>query len=127
VVEAADGRADNPFESAVRAVCLEVPGLVVSPQVTLPGIGRADLVDRRLGIVVECDSFGFHAERADLQRDCTRYNRCAAASLAVVRFTWEDGMLRPDHVHAALVDVVAARQHLAQLLAPAPPWAAFAA
>jgi hypothetical protein len=36
-------------------------------------------------------------------------------------------MLRANRVHAVLVDVVAARRHLVQLLAPAPPWAALVA
>ena len=36
VVAHADGRADNPFESVLRAIALDVPGLNVEPQVTHP-------------------------------------------------------------------------------------------
>ncbi len=96
----------------VRAVALDVPGLNLVPQVRVVGVGHPDLYDERLGIVVECDSFGFHAERADLQRDCNRYNACAVRDLAVVRFTWEDGMFRPEHVRQVLVDVVELRTEL---------------
>lgn len=35
VIEAADGRAANPFESAIRALALEVPRLSVEPQVQI--------------------------------------------------------------------------------------------
>ena len=79
------------------------------PQVFLPGVGRPDLVDRHLGIVVECDSFGLHAERTDLARDCRRYHACAVRDLAVVRFTWEDGMSGPDYVVRTLTDLVRVR------------------
>jgi hypothetical protein len=112
VVRSADARADNPFESVVRAIALGVPGLVVVPQARVAGVGCPDLYDERLGIVIECDSFGFHAERADLQRDCNRYNACAVRDLVVVRFTWEDAMFRPEHVRRVLLGVVELRTEL---------------
>ena len=61
VLQAADARAGNPFESVLRAIGLDVPGLYLVPQVEIriPGRRRMrpDLVDRRLKIVVEADSF----------------------------------------------------------------------
>jgi len=114
-ISAADGRAANPFESAIRAVALEVPGLEVTPQAPVRGVGRPDLLDRRLGVVIECDSFGFHAERADLRRDCERYNAFGLRGLVVIRFTWEHAMFQPDYVREVLTDMVACRR--AELLA----------
>ena len=40
VVVAADVRADNPFESVLRAIALEVPGLCVEPQQWVGRLGR---------------------------------------------------------------------------------------
>ena len=64
VLCAADGRADNPFETALRAISLDVPGLRLVPQVEIRGKGRRlvrpDLVDERLRIVAEADSFEHH-------------------------------------------------------------------
>ena len=114
-ISAADGRAANPFESAIRAVALEVPGLEVTPQALVPGVGYPDLIDEKLGIVIECDSFGFHAERADLLRDCERYNAFALRGLVVIRFSWEHAMFHPDYVREVLTEVVARRR--AELLA----------
>ena len=119
-VEAADGRSANPFESVIRSVARDVPGLQVSPQELVPGVGRPDLIDRRLGIVIECDSFGFHAERADLLRDCARYNAFALRGLVVIRFSWEHAMFHRDYVRWVLSNVVAVRE--AELLALGGSW-----
>jgi very-short-patch-repair endonuclease len=109
VVTHADGRADNPFESCVRAVCHTVDGLSVEPQVSIPGIGRVDLADRSLGIVIECDSFEFHSERKALSKDIRRYNEAARRGWVVLRFSWEQAMSDPDYVRAVLRDVVRLR------------------
>ena len=45
VAAAADGRAANAFESVLRAICLEVPGLSVTPQVALADDGIWVVVD----------------------------------------------------------------------------------
>jgi hypothetical protein len=116
-ISAADARAANPFESAIRAIALEVPGLEVTPQLLVPGIGYPDLIDEELGIVIECDSFGFHAERGDLLRDCERYNAFALRGLVVIRFSWEHAMFHPEYVREVLAGVVARRR--AALLAGA--------
>lgn len=116
VVHAADGRAANPFESALRAIALDVPGLAVEPQVTLglaeaDGVvvvlGRADLVDASLGLVVEAESWEFHGDRGAFDRDVRRYTSMVRAGWRVVRFVWADVMHDPDHVRAVLTDVVA--------------------
>ena len=106
VVRAADGRAANPFESCTRAIAREVRGLAVRPQVPIRGVGRVDLADLDLGIVVECESFEFHSDAASLRRDVRRYTSCARRGLLVVRFTWTEVMFDPDYCRRALQDVV---------------------
>lgn len=112
VAAAADGRAANAFESALRAIALGVEDLSVVPQVPIRGpgfLGRPDLVDERLGIVLEADSFEWHGDRAGLVRDARRYNRFAVAGWLVLRFTWEDVILHPHEVARMLAAAVAQR------------------
>jgi hypothetical protein len=109
VVELADARAANPFESVVRAVLLDVPGTSFEPQVWVANVGRADLVDRRLRLVVEADSFEFHGTPAALHRDMVRYNAFVAADQAVLRFGWRHAMFEQDYVRATVSAVAVAR------------------
>jgi very-short-patch-repair endonuclease len=112
VAEHADGASANAFESTLRAIALRVPGLDVRPQVSLYAssfLGRPDLVDERLGIVLEADSFEWHGDRAALRRDAQRYNRFVVHGWLVLRFAWEDVMFRPDEVRAILEAAVAER------------------
>ena len=59
VVEHADGRAANPFESALRALSLDGGCTGFEPQVhvDVPGAARVDLADVRRRVVLEADSF----------------------------------------------------------------------
>ena len=107
----ASGLAANPFESVLRAICLEVPGLAVVPQVDLGG-ARPDLVDQRLRLVLEADSFEWHGGREALVRDARRYNRLVVEGWIVLRFSYEDVMFHPERVRRTLVRAVA----LAELL-----------
>lgn len=106
VAACADGRAANPFESVLRAIALEVPGLAVEPQVRIRGRlaldVRPDLVDRRLRIVLEADSFEWHGDRAALRRDARRYDLLVANGWVVLRFTWEDVMHDQQWVRAVV-------------------------
>jgi very-short-patch-repair endonuclease len=72
-------------------------------------LGRPDLVDERLGIVLEADSFEWHGDRAALRSDAQRYNRFVVHGWLVLRFAWEDVMFRPDEVRAILEAAVAER------------------
>ena len=105
----ADGRAANPFESCARAIAADVAGLAVQPQVWIEGVGRVDLCDCALGIVIECESFEFHSDSQSLKRDVRRYTSCARRGLVVVRFTWDEVMFDPDYCRHALEDVVELR------------------
>lgn len=96
-----DGKAANPFESVLRAHCIEA-GLEVIPQhevtcglLTL----HPDLANPLLGIVVEADSYTRHGMRkTDFFRDCERYNALTATGWRVLRFTWDQVMDLRDYV-----------------------------
>ena len=119
----ADPRAANPFESVLRAIALDVPGLSVEPQVRLRGAldldVRPDLVDRRLRIVLEADSFEWHGDRAALRRDARRYDLLVANGWRVLRFAWEDVMHDQDWVREVLTLAVARTQRIRAADAPA--------
>lgn len=88
--------AANPFESVLRAIALDVPGLHVEPQVELWAggtfLGRPDLVDRELALVLEADSFAWHGGRSALTHDCRRYDEMVVAGWLVLRFAYEHVM-----------------------------------
>ncbi|ANH38318.1 hypothetical protein I601_1888 [Nocardioides dokdonensis FR1436] len=103
VAACAERAAANPFESVLRAICLGVEGLSVRAQVSVRDpdwLGRPDLVDERLKIALEADSFEWHGDRAALHRDARRYNAFVAAGWLVLRFSWEEVMLHPERVAA---------------------------
>lgn len=106
VAQAADGRAANPFESVLRAIALDVPGLHVEPQLWVGDVGRPDLVDEHLRIVIEADSFEFHGRRQALADDCQRYNAFVVDGWIVLRFAWEHVMFRPAYTHEVLEGAV---------------------
>ncbi len=108
---AARGESANVFESVTRAICHTVPGLHVEPQVVISSStcwARPDLVDLERRIVIECDSFEFHASREGFRKDVRRYTLLVADGWVVLRFTWEDVMFRPAWVRALLLRVVGA-------------------
>ena len=100
------GGRPTPSESCARAIAAEVRGLDVQPQVWIRGVGRVDLADLGLGIVVECESFEFHSDATSLEKDVRRYTSCARCGLVVVRFTWREVMFDPDYCRRALQEVV---------------------
>ena len=113
VAAEASVEAANPFESVLRALALDVPGLDVEPQVVLRLDGvtvRPDLLDRSLGVVLEAESFEWHGDRLALDRDCVRLNLLALDGWLILRFSWEAVMRRPWYVRQTLPAVVAARQ-----------------
>jgi very-short-patch-repair endonuclease len=112
VAQHASAEAANPFESGLRACAVTVVGLDVRPQVAIHDggfLGRPDLVDERLRIVVEADSFEWHGSRTALRRDAQRYNAFVVRGWLVLRFSWEDVMFDQDYVRRVLVAAVAER------------------
>ncbi len=104
VLNHAEGRAANPFESVLRALCLD-SGLDVVPQQAIDlgsGVIHPDLVIEGQLVVIEADSWSFHASRAAYKRDCARYNLLVLHGWRVLRFTWEQVMCEPGYVRWAL-------------------------
>jgi very-short-patch-repair endonuclease len=113
VAAAADPRAANPFESVLRSIAMNVPGLSVEPQLVVRDpefYARVDLADDQLEIVVEADSFEFHTTRKAFDRDCRRYNGLTVRGWLVLRFTWKQVMFEPEMVKSTLVSAVALRR-----------------
>lgn len=112
---AASELAANPFESVLRDIAADVTGLSVRPQVPIYGpagfLGRPDLVDEDLRIVLEADSFEWHGGRADLRRDARRYNALVVHGWLVLRFAWEDVMFERALVREVLSALVAGRTY----------------
>jgi very-short-patch-repair endonuclease len=109
VAEHASGLAANAFESALRGIALEA-GLDARPQVpvTTGGIEiHPDVVDVDRRIVLEADSWEFHATKDAFQRDCWRYTSLTADGWTVLRFTWWQVMEQPDWVREVIERVVA--------------------
>ena len=95
----------QPFESVLRAIALDVPGLDLRPQVAVSEAGwtgRPDLVDRERRIVVEAESFESQGRRAALRHDCERYTALVLLGWRVVRFAWEHVMFAPEYVAGCL-------------------------
>ena len=121
VAREADGRAANPFESVLRAIALDVPGLHLEPQVVVAEspLLRPDLVDRERRLVLEADSYAWHGSRRALRQDCRRYNRLVLLGYTVLRFTWEDVMHDPGYVVQALEALIDAKAQPAPSNRPA--------
>lgn len=100
----------NPFESCLgiiagpdfqRQVPIELPGFTVHP----------DLVDPVNRIVLEADSWEFHASTPErFGRDCERYNLLTVAGWTVLRFTWKQVMHDPEGVRRIIDQALAARR-----------------
>ena len=95
VLQHASARAANPFESVLRAISLDVPGLDLRPQVGIMVAGQRvvpDLADVELGLVAEADSHEFHTSRRQIATDCWRYDELVLARWRVFRFAYEHVM-----------------------------------
>ena len=65
------------------------------------------LVDVRLALVIEADSFEFHTSQEAHARDCVRYTALTVEGWLVLRFTWHQVMHSPAYVRGVLADAVA--------------------
>jgi hypothetical protein len=109
VAREADGRAANPFESVLRAIVLDYPALQVAPRIPVPTSGltyHPDLVDERNRIVIEAESWGWHADQQTHSRDCVRFTLLTARGWRVLRFTWEQVMHSPAYVRRVLEEIL---------------------
>jgi very-short-patch-repair endonuclease len=106
-----DARAENAFESCCRAILIEGGISSFTPQLSIRHdgrfLGRVDLGNRALRIVLECESFAHHGDRAALRRDCRRYTDLEAAGWRVIRVSWEHVMFDRPWVLSRVREVVA--------------------
>ena len=113
VISVASPLAANPFESALRAIAMGVGGLDVRCQVRIDDdrgwVGRVDLADRALRVVIEADSMEYHGEREAMDKDVERYTRLSCDGWLVLRFTWYHVMTRPHWVAEMLAKAVEQR------------------
>ncbi|GAA3604400.1 type IV toxin-antitoxin system AbiEi family antitoxin domain-containing protein [Marihabitans asiaticum] len=113
LLDLADPGAANPFESVLRWIVRDLPGLSVQTQVPIDDdagrVGVVDLADGELRIVIEAESYEFHGGREAFERDCVRYTRLTAADWLVLRFTWDQVMHRPEWVRERVQRAVALR------------------
>lgn len=88
-----DALCGSPLETVLRLAC-EVLCLAMETQVWIPGVGPVDiLLDGWL--ILEGDGFAFHSHREHYRRDRRRWNGSTEQRFVTLRFTWEDGFLRP--------------------------------
>jgi very-short-patch-repair endonuclease len=83
--------------------------------VWIGNIGRVDLCERRLRIVVEADSFEFHSDATALNSDMVRYNAFVCEGYLVLRFGWIHAMFEPDYVLQAVTAVASAQERSVRL------------
>jgi len=107
-------RPANAFESVIRAISIDVPGLRLVPQVRLRVGGRRirpDLVDTELRLVVEGDSHEFHTSERAIDADCWRYDELVLDEWLVIRVSWVQAMFQQEWV-ASVLRRAAERQDL---------------
>lgn len=106
LIDLGDARAANPFESALRSIAASVPGFAAQPQCRVGPVGHGDVGDPERRIVLEAESFEFHALKEAFNHDVRRYTAMTRLGWRVARFTWDDVMHRPSYVRAVIVDLM---------------------
>lgn len=61
-------------------------------------VARPDVVFQELGLVIEVDSWSWHADKKRRREDVRRQNRLERLGWTVLRFFWEDVMHDPGYV-----------------------------
>ena len=110
IIASADGRAANPFESAMRAIAMHVEGTNFIPQFPIMSFDvthTVDLADEELRLVLEAESYTWHGTREGFDRDCWRYDCLTVDGWIVLRFTWFAIMRDPDWVREIIEAAVA--------------------
>lgn len=109
VIALASPKSANPFESVLRAICLDVPGLEPEAQCAVGVVGHCDVGDARLRIAAEAESWEWHGLREAFDYDVRRYTAMVRLGWLVVRFLWDDVMHKPAYVHQVMCDLVRLR------------------
>jgi hypothetical protein len=107
VVSAVDPKCGSVLESLLRVLLWENGLLPPESQYVFVDaaqrfVGYLDFAWPALRLAVEAEGFEFHSQRAEHRRDCQRHNALAGRGWWLLRFTWEDVVLRPDEVIATV-------------------------
>lgn len=111
VAKHASDKADNPLESVLRALTIEV-GLELTPQlhVAEPGVfAVVDLGSEHLRLIIEAEGYETHGTRKGLRRDCCRHTEFAIFGWTSLRYAYEDTMFEQDWVRWTLLAWLAHR------------------
>jgi len=111
VARHASAKADNPLESVLRALTIEV-GLVMTPQLEVaePGLfAKVDLGNEDLMLIIEAEGYETHGTRKGLRRDCVRHTEFAVFGWTSLRYAYEDVMFEQEWVRWSLLAWLAHR------------------
>ncbi|MGX9295729.1 endonuclease domain-containing protein [Tsukamurella paurometabola] len=105
-----DPAAQSGTESVTRHR-LRSANIRVRSQVTIPTVGRVDLLvgDR---LIIECDSRGFHDDAHQRREDARRDRKSTVGGYHVLRIDYADVMFGWDSVFADITDMACSRRHL---------------
>ena len=103
---------DSAFESRFR-LSLHEGGLPTPELQVVVTVGRfsyrIDLGWRRWRVGIELDGRAFHSSADAILNDRRRQNALLTDGWLILRFTWDDLVLRPEQVLATIRDALAAR------------------
>jgi very-short-patch-repair endonuclease len=110
VVAMADRKSGSVFESLTRVTLLEagLPAPRTQFNVRSRGvwIGRVDFAWPDERVILECDGYEFHADRAAFERDRRRWSELIRAGWRVVTVTWSQVMSDPRYVVGLIADLL---------------------
>ncbi len=106
----ANAGSESVLESVVRHR-LTSRGIAVQTQVSVPSIGRVDMLLGR-SLLLETDGFAFHADREPFREDRRRDRVAVALGYSVIRLTWEQVFSDWPQALADILAVVSTRRHL---------------
>lgn len=110
-VDRADAKSQSGTESIAR-VRLKSEGYDVVVQPSIEGVGHTDL---RIGkLLIECDSFMYHASRDDYERDHHRDRRALVDGWLTIRLTYDDIVYGWDAVLADIREITGRDRHRAR-------------
>ena len=96
VLDLIDGRAESGIETMVRLRLIEA-GVAVTPQVTIPFVGRVDLLVGT-SLIIEVDGARYHFDRANYENDRLRDLHATAFGYRTIRLTYDQVVFQWDVV-----------------------------
>lgn len=111
----ADGRAESGTETMVR-LRLRRPNLQIRTQVSIPGVGRVDLVVGT-SMIVEVDGYEYHADPDRFENDRLRDLQARALGFHPIRLTYRQVVHQWDLVAPLLAELINRGDHRRPLVA----------